>query len=117
MLKPTRDGERSWLVPLSAGTLIRAYVQPRASRTEVVGLHGSDGPDAPRLKIRIAAPPVDGEANAELLAFLKRRLGATGAVLELVRGQSSRSKDVLYKGALGLEELTVLLMPAARRER
>ena len=47
-----------------AGSVLEVLVQPRASRTRVVGEH--DG----RLKIQLAAPPVDGEANAALIEFL-----------------------------------------------
>ncbi len=58
-----------WLKPLPDGAELAVLVQPRASRTRVVGEH--DG----LLKIQLAAPPVDGEANAALLEFLARQLG------------------------------------------
>ena len=45
------------------------HVQPRAKRSEVVGRHG----DA--IKVRLAAPPVDGAANEELVRFLAEALG------------------------------------------
>ncbi len=44
--------------------LLECHLQPKASRDEFAGLHGD------RLKIRLTAPPVDGKANAHLLAFL-----------------------------------------------
>ena len=47
---------------------ISVYVQPRASKTEVAGMHG----DA--WKIRVAAPPVDNAANAELIEFIALKL-------------------------------------------
>jgi hypothetical protein len=47
------------------------HVQPGAKRTEVAGVHGEGA--AARLKVRLAAPPVDGKANAELLRFLSTR--------------------------------------------
>lgn len=77
-------------------TVVRFYIQPSASRTEIVGVHG-DGPAA-RLKVRIAAPPVDGEANQELLRFLKKHTGIPAARIRILRGESSRSKDVLFVG-------------------
>ena len=64
------------------------YVQPRASRTEVVGTH--DG----ALKIRLAAPPVDGAANAALVEFIARRLGVAKGAVRVVNGQANRRKVV-----------------------
>lgn len=69
----------------AAATLI-LHVQPGARRTEVAGVHG----DA--LKIRLAAPPVDGKANAALVEFVAARLGLPKSAVRLVGGQSSRRK-------------------------
>ncbi|MGZ3689733.1 MAG: DUF167 domain-containing protein [Bdellovibrionota bacterium] len=91
-----------WLQAAPRGVLIRLQIQPKASRSEVVGAHGE------RLKIRIQAPPRDGEANDELLRFLKKRLGVP---VELVRGASSRAKDVLCVGA-SAEQVRALLEAA-----
>jgi uncharacterized protein len=68
------------------------HVQPGAKRTEVAGAHGA-GADA-RLKIRLAAPPVDGKANAELLRFLADAFGVPLRRVALVRGATSRQKSV-----------------------
>jgi uncharacterized protein (TIGR00251 family) len=68
------------------------HVQPRASRTEVAGLH--DG----CVKIRLAAPPVDGEANAELVRFLSEKLDVPKARVHLVSGQTSRRKTLTIDG-------------------
>ena len=82
----------NWIVPVAGGVRLRVRVQPRASRTECVGLVGEE------LKIRLAAPPVEGAANDALVRFLAERLGvARGAVL-LVAGGSSRSKLVDVRG-------------------
>jgi uncharacterized protein len=67
---------------------ITLYVQPRASRTEVAGLHG----DA--VKLRVAAPPVDGEANAEVRRFLAKVLGVPQAKVQIVSGETGRRKVV-----------------------
>ncbi len=67
-------------------------VQPRASRTEVVGQHG----DA--VKIRLRAPPVDGAANEELVRFLAERLGVARGAVTIVGGQTSRIKRVRIAG-------------------
>jgi uncharacterized protein len=68
------------------------YVQPRASRTEISGIHG----DA--LKVRIAAPPVDGEANAELERFLAKLFALPRSSVRVVGGATSRTKVVALEG-------------------
>jgi uncharacterized protein (TIGR00251 family) len=71
---------------------IEVYVRPRASKTEVAGLH--DG----RIKIRLAAPPVDGAANAELVNFVAARLGIAKSKVRVVAGESSRRKLLEVEG-------------------
>lgn len=71
---------------------LRVHVQPRASRTEIVGEHGDS------IKIRIAAPPVDGEANAELERFVAKLLGVARTHVRVVSGESSRQKVVDIEG-------------------
>lgn len=71
---------------------MRIQVQPRASKSEIVGLHG----DA--LKIRLAAPPVDGAANEALIAFLSRQLDIPKSRITLVAGASARAKTVAIEG-------------------
>lgn len=80
------------VMPVKGGCLIRLHVQPRASRTEVAGRHG----DA--LKLRIAAPPADGEANDAVIRFLAERLGVPRSAVTLERGASSRAKTVRVAG-------------------
>lgn len=82
----------SWLVADDRGVTLRLYVQPGAKKTEVAGLHG----DA--LKIRLAAPPLDGKANACLVAFLADRLGLAKAAISLIAGATSRAKRVRVAG-------------------
>lgn len=77
-----------WLQPKGDGVVLALHIQPGAKKTEVAGPHG----DA--LKIRLAAPPVDGKANECLLAFVAERLGVAKARVSLVSGQTSRSKRV-----------------------
>ena len=83
---------------------IEIYVQPRASKTEVAGLH--DG----RIKVRLAAPPVDGAANAELVSFIASRLGLAKSKVRVVAGESSRRKVVEVEGvdAQTIEEKLVI---------
>jgi hypothetical protein len=83
----------AWLRADGDGVVLSLHIQPGAKKTEVVGPHG----DA--LKIRLAAPPVDGKANAALLAFVAAKLGAGRTAVELVSGQTSRAKRVRVAGA------------------
>ncbi len=70
-------------------TLVLAlHVQPGAARTAIAGTHG----DA--LKVRLAAPPVDGKANAELVRFLAEAFDVPQRQVTLVRGESARRKTV-----------------------
>ncbi len=69
------------------------YVQPRASKTQIAGMH--DG----RIKIRLAAPPVDGAANAELTRFVAERLGIAKSKVRVVAGEASRRKVIEIEDA------------------
>jgi uncharacterized protein (TIGR00251 family) len=78
----------SWRREEDGALILALYAQPGAPRTAVVGRHG----DA--LKIRLAAPPVDGKANAELLRFLAEAFAVPIRNVALLRGQTSRQKVV-----------------------
>ena len=67
-------------------------MQPGAKTTSCAGEHGG------RLKLKIAAPPVDNKANAHLLAWLAAQLGVPKSAVRLVRGESSRQKTVAVYG-------------------
>jgi uncharacterized protein (TIGR00251 family) len=82
----------SWAHRSGAGWLLELHVQPGAKTTSVVGEHGD------RLKLKIAAPPVDNKANAHLLAWLAVQLGVPKSSLRLVRGETSRQKTVAVSG-------------------
>lgn len=79
-----------WYEVVKNGVILKLQIQPKASRTEIVGLHG----EPPRLKVRIAAPPVEGAANEELCRFLKKALGIPLSRIQILRGETSKSKDV-----------------------
>ena len=68
------------------------HVVPRARVTAVAGRHG----DA--LKIRLAALPVNGAANAELVRFLAERLGVPRSAVTIAAGQGGRRKTVKVEG-------------------
>ena len=69
------------------------HIQPGAKKTEFAGLHG----DA--LKIRLAAPPVDGKSNEALIRFIADTLGLAKSAVSLKSGQTSRRKVVEVQGA------------------
>lgn len=81
-----------WLKSVPGGVELLVLIQPRASRTKVLGEH--DG----RLKIALAAPPVEGEANAALIAFLADVLDVKKAQVMLLDGQTGRRKRVQLTG-------------------
>ena len=84
----------AWWSQAADGSVVLAlHIQPGAKKKEIAGLHG----DA--LKIRLAAPPVDGKANAALIAFLAKACGVPRAAVELVSGETSRSKRVRIREA------------------
>lgn len=75
-----------------AGVRFAVMVQPRASRSEIVGVHG----DA--MKIRLSAPPVDGAANEALVELIADVLGVGRRAVRIVSGETSRSKVVEVEG-------------------
>ena len=68
--------------------ILDCHLQPKASKDEFAGLHGE------RLKIRITAPPVEGKANAHLLAFLGKAFGVARSQVTLESGELNRQKRV-----------------------
>lgn len=82
-----------WIEQHGDAVRIRIRVQPRASRTEVAGEY--DG----ALRVRVASPPVDGEANATLIRFLAKRLNVSRSRIRVIGGASSRTKLIEVEGA------------------
>lgn len=76
----------AWIREEGDAVVLHLHVQPNAKRTEVAGAHG----DA--LKVRLAAPPVDGKANEALIAFLAEAFGVPARQVEVLSGHASRSK-------------------------
>lgn len=77
-----------WLARTATGWTIAVHVQPGAKRSAVAGQHGE------RLKLRIAAPPVEGRANTTVIAFVAERLGVPRAQVSIARGERSRDKVI-----------------------
>ncbi len=90
------------IAAIPGGVELSLHIQPRSGRTEIAGPHG----DA--LKIRLAAPPVDGEANEELIRFLARTLGVPKSAVTLVSGATGRRKRVRVEG-VGIAQASHLL--------
>ena len=89
----------------SEGILLAVTVQPRASRNQIVGVHDRS------LKIKLTAPPVDNAANKMCIQFLAKCLGLPKSSLEIISGQTSRSKRLLIRPASEIDpaaELTRL---------
>ena len=86
------NGPPVWARRDGSDWLLELHVQPGARITAAVGEHGG------RLKLKIAAPPVDNKANAHLLAWLAVQLGVPKSAVRLVRGETSRQKTVVVCG-------------------
>ncbi len=71
---------------------LRVLLSPRAGKDALVGMRGED------LKIKIAAPPVDGAANEALVKFLAKTLGLAADRISLVAGRTGRRKIVKIEG-------------------
>jgi uncharacterized protein (TIGR00251 family) len=84
----TTESTATWLRRRGSAATLILHVQPGARRTEVAGLY--DG----ALKIRLAAVPVDGKANAALIEFVAGRLGVPKSAVRLAGGQTSRRKTL-----------------------
>jgi uncharacterized protein (TIGR00251 family) len=85
------------------GAILTVHIQPKASRTECVGIHGN------AIKIRVAAPPVDGAANEELIRFLAQVLSLPLSAVCIESGTSGRHKRVRLRGVMA-ETVIVRLM-------
>jgi len=88
---------RPWLDAGPAGVRVAVVVTPRASRTALAGV--VDG----RLKLRVAAPPVGGAANEELVRFLAKALGVPRAAVAVTAGAAGRRKTVQVQGIAAAE--------------
>ena len=76
----------------SGAIIFTVRVVPRASKSEIIGEH--DG----ALKVRIASPPVDGAANAELIKVFAKFFDVSKAQVEIMGGQTSKTKQIKIAG-------------------
>ena len=91
LITDARSEPVEWLTSSAKGLLLHCHVQPRASTTGLDGLYG----DPPRLRVRVAAPPIDDAANDAVIRFFKNLLDLRRDQISMVRGEGSRRKDIL----------------------
>ena len=97
-----------WCAVHGADLLLNLRVQPHARPEGPAGLY------AGRLRLRVAAPPVDGRANARAAELLAELLAVPRGAVQLLRGQSGRDKDMLVRGAAArIEMVRAALHPTA----
>ncbi|ELY3759091.1 YggU family protein [Cronobacter universalis] len=70
------------------GLVLRLYIQPKASRDSIIGLHGDE------LKVAITAPPIDGQANAHLVKYLAKQFRVAKSQVVIEKGELGRHKQV-----------------------
>ena len=88
----TGDELNKLLRQTSKGITLSCRVQPRASRNAIAGILGES------LKVALTAPPVDGKANAELCKFLADKAGLSRSCVQILSGETSRTKVILFTG-------------------
>lgn len=84
--------EPTYLRDSGEGVRLDLVAQPRASRTAFGPLLGE------RRKLAVAAPPVDGEANAAIVKFLAKFFGVAKSAVRIVQGETGRTKTVAIAG-------------------
>ncbi len=89
----------------TGGSLLSVRVIPRARRSEITGTRG----DA--VVVRLAAPPVDGAANAALVEFLAERFGIPRTRVTIVAGERSRDKMVRLDGVTAASVTSLVFSP------
>ena len=92
----------------AAGVTLSVRAQPGARKTAITGLYGEGA--AAQLKIAVHAPPLEGRANHALIAFLAETFSVSKSAVELLSGESSRSKVFLLRGVTAAQVNTILEM-------
>lgn len=84
--------------------LLNLYIQPKASRDQIVGLHGDE------LKVAITAPPIDGKANAHLSKYLAKAFKVPKSDVHILKGELGRHKQVRISAPKNVPaEIAILL--------
>jgi uncharacterized protein len=84
------------------GVLLPVRVVPRASRTEIDGLHNG------AIRVRLKAPPVEGAANRELCGYIAKCVGVSRGNVEIASGHRGRTKTLLIRGLSAQQVLSRL---------
>jgi uncharacterized protein len=95
---------RGFLSTAKDGTLLNLRVSPGAKRASIEGPYGEDA-----IRLKVAASPVGGKANAEVERFLAELLGVPRSDVAVIRGTSSKDKTVLVRGLARAETQQALL--------
>ena len=91
-----------YIAEFAGRVFIRVYLQPRASKNGIAGLHGDE------LKVTVTAPPVDNAANEMVIRLLAGLLGVSRSSVTVKSGQTSRHKTIAVAGK-SLGEVRTLL--------
>ena len=81
-----------WLTEKNGCLFINIHLQPRASKNEIVGIHGDS------IKVRLTSPPVEGAANSHVIEFFAKRLGVQRSKITILSGEKSRHKTLKIEG-------------------
>lgn len=95
-------GKYDFLRPQGKDTVLDVHVQPKAGKTEIVGIYKGF------LKLRLRALPANGEANRECIKFLSKILRVPKGNMEIIQGEKSRQKSIRI-GGMGVDQLETCL--------
>ena len=105
--EPTSDLS-SAVLQTADGAVIRVHVQPKSRREQILGMHGD------RIKLAVTEPPDKGKANDAVLRLIAAALNVATSRVELLRGTTSRQKDLLIQ-QLPAEDVKRLLADVMTR--
>lgn len=83
---------------------LRIYLQPKASRDEIIGLHGDE------LKIAITAPPIDGRANTHLIKFMAKQCAVAKSSVSIMKGELNRHKTLQVRNPKKIPEKVIAIL-------
>ena len=81
------------------------YIQPKASRSRIIGLYDN------AIKLAVSAPPIDGRANKEVIAFMAKLFKLSKSSIEIISGHQGRRKKLLISGGLSEKKASEILAP------